>query len=160
MLINQRYEYLKKQLKAVISYAKQLGGEKLKFVQEAEQLYDVTPHIKSESHFVEVRKKLEDVLGGDPSVPLFQRYPKYNNKEEKSCIFCLFLNTYRYADFRKKFVIPRDRLDAVFQAAILECKKRTASFIKLPQGEDFKVNTTKQTKKKTRKKQQNKTKDD
>lgn len=113
-----RYEYLKKQLKAVIAYAKILkGGEKLKFVEEAQLLYDITPEIKPESHFVEARKKLDALLGGDSSVPLFQRY----------------------ADFKKQFIIPKDKLSTVFEAAIAECKKRTANFISLPQGEDFKV---------------------
>lgn len=59
----------------MIAYAKMLQGEQLKFVEEAQLLYDVTPEIKPESHFVEVRKKLDAALGGDSSVPLFKRYP-------------------------------------------------------------------------------------
>lgn len=45
----------------------------------------------------------------------------------------------KYAEFKSKFVIPTDKLSAVFEVAILECKKRTANYIPLPQGEDFKV---------------------
>ncbi|HSN88810.1 MAG TPA: hypothetical protein VL025_18745, partial [Thermoanaerobaculia bacterium] len=45
----------------------------------------------------------------------------------------------RLDKFREGFIIPRDRLDAVFQAAIAECRKRTQEHIDLPAGESFEV---------------------
>ena len=39
--------------------------------------------------------------------------------------------------FNERYNIPKDRLQSVFDAAIAECKKRTAAHIKLPAGEAF-----------------------
>ena len=39
--------------------------------------------------------------------------------------------------YRQQFVIPPDRLNEVFNAAIAECRRRTAEYIDLPPGEDF-----------------------
>jgi hypothetical protein len=39
--------------------------------------------------------------------------------------------------FNERFTIPKDRLQNVFDAAITECKKRTAAQIALPEGETF-----------------------
>ena len=39
--------------------------------------------------------------------------------------------------YRQQFVIPPDRLNEVFNAAITECRRRTAEYIDLPPGEDF-----------------------
>ena len=43
----------------------------------------------------------------------------------------------RAVAFRDAFVIPPDRLAAVFDAAIDECRRRTLQHIELPEGEDF-----------------------
>ncbi len=43
----------------------------------------------------------------------------------------------RRNEFRKQFEIPRDRLDAVFAAAIRECQLRTLEYIDLPVEERF-----------------------
>jgi len=40
---------------------------------------------------------------------------------------------------RKKVEIPKDRMSAVLEAALKECKRRTSKFINLPAGENFKV---------------------
>jgi hypothetical protein len=45
----------------------------------------------------------------------------------------------RYEAFRRQFVIPRDKLDAVFQRAIAEARQRTARHMSLPDGESFRV---------------------
>ena len=45
----------------------------------------------------------------------------------------------RYDAFRSRFVIPRDRLDATFKAAIDGCRQRTLEHITLPPGESFTV---------------------
>jgi hypothetical protein len=41
--------------------------------------------------------------------------------------------------FRDQFVIPPDRLAAVFDAAIAECRRRTLLFIELPENESFEL---------------------
>ena len=45
----------------------------------------------------------------------------------------------RYEEWRKRFVIPKEKLDAVFQLAIKECRKRTLAHIELPPNESFTV---------------------
>ena len=45
----------------------------------------------------------------------------------------------RYDAFRSRFVIPRERLDATFKAAIDGCRARTLQHITLPPGESFTV---------------------
>ena len=39
--------------------------------------------------------------------------------------------------FNERYTIPKDRLQSVFDAAIAECKRRTAAHINLPAGETF-----------------------
>jgi hypothetical protein len=39
--------------------------------------------------------------------------------------------------FNERYVIPKEKLQAVFNAAIAECKKRTAEHMRLPAGESF-----------------------
>ncbi len=43
----------------------------------------------------------------------------------------------RVNDFQDQFVIPKDRLTAVFEAAIAECRRRTLEHIDLPDNESF-----------------------
>ena len=45
----------------------------------------------------------------------------------------------RYERWRKPFVIPREKLDSVFQIAIKECRARTVARMKLPAAESFTV---------------------
>ena len=45
----------------------------------------------------------------------------------------------RYETFKQAFVIPRDRLDRVFQAAIRACRDRTRQYVELPPSESFTV---------------------
>ena len=45
----------------------------------------------------------------------------------------------RLEDFRSRFVIPRDRLEQTFAAAIEACRARTLRHIELPKDESFTV---------------------
>ena len=45
----------------------------------------------------------------------------------------------RYIRYRSEFVIPAEKLSAVFAAAIAAGKTRTAAHISLPEGESFVV---------------------
>ena len=45
----------------------------------------------------------------------------------------------RVNDYKNQFIIPKEKLDTVFKAAISECRKRTLQHIKLPSNENFKV---------------------
>src|SRR5438094_1099864 len=110
-----RHGYLTKQLSAVEARTRVLKGAPLKFDEESQLLYDAVAPIFSEAHFQEILAKLEPKLPGEGS--LLQRYESW----------------------RQAFVIPKGKLDAVFQLAIKACRERTLSHIKLPPGENFSV---------------------
>ena len=110
-----RQQYLEKQLGALAARVRMLKGEKLSFDAESKALYDaVAPH-HDEAHFKAVLDKLEQRFPG--SGPLVERFDAW----------------------RRAFVIPREKLDAVFQAAIQACRERTAAHVTLPPGERFTV---------------------
>jgi hypothetical protein len=110
-----RREYLTKQLSALQARVRILKGEHLKFDEESQALYDAVAPKFSDSHFQEILAKLEPKLPGEG--PLLQRYENW----------------------RRAFVIPKDKLDTVFQLAIKACRERTLRHIKLPPGENFTV---------------------
>ena len=110
-----RYTYLYKQLLAVRTKLFMIAGGNLTFDQEAKALYDADVPTFSDVHFQKIIDKLGEILPG-----------KGNISE-------------RLNNFKKEFIIPKDKLDTVFQAAISECRKRTLQHIQLPHGENFKV---------------------
>jgi hypothetical protein len=110
-----RRRYLTKQLSALEARVRILNGEHLKFDEESQALYDAVAPAFPESHFQEVLATLEPKLPGEG--PLLQRYENW----------------------RRAFVIPKDKLDKVFQLAIKACRERTLAHIKLPPDENFSV---------------------
>ena len=110
-----RNAHLTKQLSALDARVRILKGERLSFDEESQALYDVIAPRFSESHFQEILASLEAKLPGEG--PLLQRYENW----------------------RQAFVIPRDKLDTVFQLAIKACRERTLAHIKLPPNENFSV---------------------
>ena len=110
-----RRQYLSRQLEALRARAAMLSRTKMTFDEESKALYDaVAPH-HTEAEFAGVLSELSAKLPGDG--PLLDRYET----------------------FRNRFVIPRDRLDATFKAAIDGCRERTLKHITLPAGESFTV---------------------
>jgi hypothetical protein len=114
-LVGLRHTYLDKQLAAVEARLAMLMGEKLSFDDEAVRLYDATPPKLTEADFQPALDELGKLLPGTGSL------------------------VDRYAAFRAKLVIPTARLDAVFRAAIDECRARTMAHLTLPAGETFTV---------------------
>jgi hypothetical protein len=110
-----RCKYLTKQLSALEARTRILNGEHLKFDEESQALYDAVAPNFSEVHFEEILARLEPKLPGDG--PLLQRYESW----------------------RQAFVIPKDKLDTVFQLAIKACRERTLAHVHLPPGENFKI---------------------
>ena len=114
-LLGLRQQYLQKQISALAARVRMLKGEKMKFDEESKALYDATAPTYPESHFDDIIAQLEKKIPG--SGPLWQRYENW----------------------RKPFMIPKEKLDAVFQAAIKECRARTLAHIQLPPNESFTV---------------------
>ena len=120
-MLKLRREYLQKQISALAARVRMLKGEKLKFDDESRALYDaVAPTYRQsgsdpDSHFDQIIGQLEAKIPGKG--PLWQRYEEW----------------------RKPFVIPKEKLDAVFQLAIKECRARTLAHVALPPNESFTV---------------------
>jgi len=112
-MTQRRKQYLIKHLEALIAHIEMLSGKQMSFEEEAQALYDVKPPVHTEEDFQEILRGLESLLPG--SGPLADRYE----------------------EFRKSFIIPNEKLDPVFQAAIAECRRRTKSHIQLPANERF-----------------------
>ncbi|PYI98414.1 MAG: hypothetical protein DMF00_12545, partial [Verrucomicrobia bacterium] len=91
-----RREYLHKQLAALAARVRMLKGEKLKFDDESRALYDAVAPTYPDSHFIQIIAQLESKIPGKG--PLWERYENW----------------------RKPFVVPKEKLDDVFQAAIKE----------------------------------------
>jgi hypothetical protein len=114
-LWRQRKQYLQRQLASLRARVSMLQGKRLTFDQESQLLYDAVAPRHSDAEFAAIVAKLEARLPGDG--PLIQRYEK----------------------FKEAFIIPKDRLDAVFKAAIRACRDRTMQYVELPPSESFTV---------------------
>jgi hypothetical protein len=110
-----RYRYLYKQILAVRTKIFMLAGGKLSFDAEAKALYDIEVPTYDSSHFQAIINEIDKLLPGKGNV------------------------ADRWQEYKKQFIIPNEKLEAVFQAAISECRKRTLQYIKLPAKESFKV---------------------
>ncbi len=107
--------YLRTQVSSLIARTRMLSGERLSFDEESQALYDAVAPTNSEEYFQEIIAGLETLLPGTGSV------------------------AERYNAFRANFVIPTEKLDTVFRAAINACRERTERFLELPEGENFVV---------------------
>ncbi|MEO6238238.1 MAG: hypothetical protein ABIQ52_14665, partial [Vicinamibacterales bacterium] len=110
-----RHQYLEKQLAAMAARVRILKGERMLFDEESKALYDAVSPSYPDSHYQAVLDKLE------------KRFPGSGSLVE------------RYDAWRRAFVIPREKLDTVFQAAIGACRQRTLAHVTLPANEHFTV---------------------
>jgi len=111
----QRQAFLVLQLGSVRAHIAHLAGHILSFDEESKVLYDAVSPALTPADLDVTLAELDQLLPG--SGDLNQRLSTYN----------------------KEFEIPRDKLDAVFTAAINEARARTKKYIDLPVGESFKV---------------------
>jgi hypothetical protein len=114
-MVKLRREYLQKQISALAARVRMLKGERLKFDGESRALYDAVAPTFPDSHFDQIIAQLEAKIPGKS--PLWERYETW----------------------RKPFVIPKEKLDTVFQLAIRECRARTLAHVALPPNESFTV---------------------
>lgn len=110
-----RHQYLEKQLSAMAARVRMLKGDRMTFDEESRVLYDAVSPAYPESHYQAVLDRLETRFPGSGSL------------------------VDRYDTWRRAFVIPREKLDTVFQAAIGACRARTLAHVKLPADEHFTV---------------------
>jgi hypothetical protein len=110
-----RHQYLEKQLAAMTARVRILKGERLSFDEESRALYDAVAPTNSDAHFQQMLDRLAKRFPGQG--PLVERYDTW----------------------RRAFVIPKEKLDAVFKAAIAACREQTLKHVTLPPNESFTV---------------------
>jgi len=92
-----------------------LQGRRFRFDEESRALYDAVAPTHPESYFKELNAAIEQELPGNGAL------------------------IDRVEAFRMQFVIPREKLDDVFRAAIDVCRAKTMEQMALPIGESFTV---------------------
>jgi hypothetical protein len=110
-----RLGYLRRQTDALIARAEMLEGRRFTFDEESEALYDAVAPTHGEDYFRALNASIDQELSGSGSLAS------------------------RVEAFRAQFAIPRERLDAVFTAAIDVCRTMTMAHMPLPDGESFVV---------------------
>jgi hypothetical protein len=90
-------------------------GDYLSFDDESAAIFGSRAPVYDAAHFQVILDKIDALLPGDG--PLASRVEAFNSR----------------------FVIPLDRMDDVFQAAMGECRRRTLAHIELPEGESFAI---------------------
>jgi len=112
-MLRLRWQYLDRQLSALETRIRMLKGARLSFDEESKALYDAVAPTYPTSHFQAILDTLAKRFPGEGSLAV------------------------RYDTWRKPFVIPKDRLDAVFTTAVAAGRERTAGRMPLPPEESF-----------------------
>jgi hypothetical protein len=110
-----RHRYLTTQVESMRARLRMLRGERLTFDEESAALYDAVAPVHTEQEFQAVMRQLDERLPGGGSL------------------------LDRYQAFRNRFEIPKERLPAVFAAAIDGCRARTLEHVALPPTESFTI---------------------
>jgi len=109
----RRLGFLDKQLTAADTRLQMMDGTRFPFADEAERLFGVRPQIKPLSAYDAGLAEIAMLLPGDG--PLAARVDAY----------------------LEHFVIPKDKLQSVFDTAIAACRTETARHIAMPANERF-----------------------
>src|SRR4030095_594104 len=113
--IRLRANWMNAQLTAFARRIKIFSGELTDFDAESWELYGVAAPVFPESHFQALVAQLDALLPGKGAI------------------------AERFQILANRFIIPKNKLDTVFRAAIAECRKRTMVHYSLPANEDFKL---------------------
>lgn len=116
-MVHLRHQYLRRQLQAMTSRIDLISGRAMTFDEESQALYDAVAPTYAAEHFQAILDRLDAEVPGDGELAA------------------------RVEAFRQGFVIPPDRLEPVFAAAIDECRRRTLQHLELPPDESFVVET-------------------
>ncbi len=108
----QRQDFLERQVAALIALLGNLGEDRLGFVEEVERYFDITPVMQDEAAFEAAHRDVDRLLPGVG--PLVERL----------------------AAWKERLELPADRVDAVFELALQETRRRTRARFALPQEEE------------------------
>ena len=112
-VVVQRRKYLLAHVSAASARLRMLSGEKMSFADEAEALFGIRPELLPLSTYDPILAEIDALLPGTG------------------------LLADRVTAFKAHYVIPKDRLQPVMNAAIAECRRRTVRHIDLPANERF-----------------------
>jgi len=115
-IVRLRRQFLVKQIESLIARSRMLQGVKLSFDDESNALFDVIAPRHDDEYFRAKLGRIDSILPQGTGT-LVERYER----------------------FRKDFIIPKEKLDPVFAAAIAEARRRTREHMALPDGESFSV---------------------
>jgi hypothetical protein len=110
-----RARWINNQLTAFSERIRSFSGKFSSFDDEAFHLFGVKPPHFSQEHFRSLAGELDSILPGTGPVST------------------------RMQSLSKKFIIPKDKLDTVFNIAIAEARRRTLAKYALPTNESFKI---------------------
>ncbi len=113
--LESRHSFLHKQLSSVVYYLGHLLGELGSFDVESAGLYDTKPQKFELCSFESVQDEINILLPG--SGPLAERFEQ----------------------FRSAFIVPQDKIPAVFEAAVDRARALTGAHIALPEDESFSI---------------------
>ena len=110
-----RLRFMDKQLESVKTRIDMLSGVTMTFDKESAALFDAVAPDYPEAHFRARLARADALLPGEGT--LRERYEKY----------------------RHRFLVPKEKVEAVFRVAVQEARKRTRRYIQLPQGENIRI---------------------
>jgi hypothetical protein len=114
-ILQLRHEFLLTQLQSLVARVNLLAGAEMSFDEESMALYDAMAPVHEDAEFQTILGELDGELPGEGSL------------------------LDRYEAFQSDFIIPPEKLAAVFTTAIDECRARTLEHIDLPEGESFQI---------------------
>jgi hypothetical protein len=109
----RRHAYLSKLVTALSARLAIVAGEKFTFDEESRLIYDTVAPVNSAAGYDAALAELDRALPGTGTV------------------------AERVQAFQNQFIIPPNKLDAVFQAAIAEARARTLKHVAMPANEKF-----------------------
>lgn len=92
-----------------------IDGERLPFADEAERLFALRPTLRPLESYDAALARIDQLVPGRGDLAT------------------------RVQEFRNRYLVPPDRLDEVMEAAIAECRRRTAAHFPLPANERFEL---------------------
>lgn len=113
--VKRRALWIKSQLIAFEERVRIFSGETRSFDEESKRLFDAVAPTYEQPYFENIIQSLDKVLPG--SGPIETRFELLS----------------------RRFVIPGDKIDTVFQTAIAEARKRTLAHYTLPESESFEL---------------------
>ena len=109
----RRRAFLAAHLSAARAFVQALQGKRLSFDAEAKAYFGIAPPRRGLARYEKIAERIAHLLPGEGTL------------------------AERYARYRDRLVVPREKLEAVFQAAAREARRRTLAHVRLPEGERF-----------------------